>query len=766
MSLPVLHCCRRFVAYLINHTLLALFDDNGNECTVCFGTSSPLVLYKPCNHRAVCSSCTARVSVCPSCRSRIDTTTPEVFRSASLKQSARVSLASAAAADFRAYFAAKQTATHAADPTAPLKTGDEMLDEADDSATDEIVAKLSATYNFPDVASTSTARLVVHRPTVAQVVRDLTPCQRGSIMALESLKSAAAARTKEQRADKTYAPNVSELESALETTSCDESDFAIPSMSYMSTPMSPAHKGRQAVVCRPRYRPAGLHTSAESGGDDDNDASVEAKRARHADRRSRKAQAMKQANRLERRQARRARHPTAAIDVNVATEASSAFLMPPPPTVPKLHLSVPRLVYTSTEEDEAVVASSSSSSSSSTPVVVISDSESDSGEEAAVMVTVTDVPKRRGPNLKTTLRKVQSQHEAIDSTINAVIADFDNNTPTTAAAVVDGETAVVVVVDNDETSVDAFPMMTDAADRRAFLTELRTSSKKNAAISAGMDTDAERTASRSLDSCGVIPYIRAACKSTRTAPTTDFDSDSLIDAMNTPKEQHTQQQAERMAQHALHDASRPEANRRQYLRATRIPQSSYATTPKLRRTHMARCRENAARGTCSICRRDLDATLVAAFTDKATQAADRLANAVTSGVARSRVDQYMAGAGTRLEMAEKEAYDRRQIAQADVPSMTQCCSLPLCGSCIRAWIVNHELHTTCLVKNRGRLLDRLPRCVVCNEHGKDSAMIGSADVAAACETSLSMRALRHLEFRGANGAKCAFVVRSAITGGH
>ena len=50
-------------------------------------------------------------------------------------------MATAAAADFRAHFVSVQNAARAADPTAPLLTGEELMENADDSATDEIVTK-------------------------------------------------------------------------------------------------------------------------------------------------------------------------------------------------------------------------------------------------------------------------------------------------------------------------------------------------------------------------------------------------------------------------------------------------------------------------------------------------------------------------------------------------------------------------------------------------------------------------------------------------
>ena len=50
--------------------------DAPNQCSICCGTSAPLVTYHPCGHDDVCATCTAKVNTCPSCRSRIDTTTP------------------------------------------------------------------------------------------------------------------------------------------------------------------------------------------------------------------------------------------------------------------------------------------------------------------------------------------------------------------------------------------------------------------------------------------------------------------------------------------------------------------------------------------------------------------------------------------------------------------------------------------------------------------------------------------------------------------
>ena len=798
-----------------------------------------------------------------------------MFRPAKLNHAARVSMATAAAADFRAHFVSVQNAARAADPTAPLLTGEELMENADDSATDEIVTKWVASYSFPDVMSNgSSANLVVSRPSVAQVVRDMAPHERVSIMALESLKSAAAARIKAQKADKTYEPTPSEMESALESTTCDESDAAasavatratVKGLNYMSAPLSPTAATRRGAVRRPRYQPGGLFSSEENEDGDGDEAGLrKAKRARHASRSSRKAQALKYASRLERRHVVRARHPpTVAAAVATVTSSSGAVsdLMPPPLTVPKLKLSVPRLVYTSSSEDEATTSATSATSGSveavvaptvrhgcntkrtkrkhpigvrittedvraseeaaglspstsaivndeptvkhtkrgasklesmkaqmkASSVVVISDSESeDENNEIAVVaipakrvhVTGTPHPLRSAP-----VQQQKRDDAIIDITIDAVIAGTTATTDESTTEVAAPEatdaaststavaTEIIAVPQTPRSIALTTPFPTNAGDgdktaRRAFLSDLRASSKKNAERSVQMDTDAERAASRSLGACNVTSYIKDACMSTRTAPTTDYDSDALVNAMNLTAEVISQRRAERMARRALRDTARPEADRRQFLRATRIPQSNYATPPTLRRAHLARCKQNAANNTCSICRRDLDATLITSFIGKAVHAVERLADPATGVAARELINQYMVGSGKPLTTAEKEVYDRRQVELSDVPSITQCCVLPLCGSCIRAWVVNYELHTTCLVKNRGRLLDRLPRCVVCNVHGKDTAMIGSADVAAACETSLSMRALRHLEFRGINGAKCAYVVRAAITDGH
>ena len=100
--------------------------DNSNECDICCDTSAPLVRYQPCGHGSVCATCTTKVSTCPVCRSRIDTTTPEVFRPASLNHAARVSLAHAAIGDFRDHCVAAQQAAHSAN-IKPVVADDQLL---------------------------------------------------------------------------------------------------------------------------------------------------------------------------------------------------------------------------------------------------------------------------------------------------------------------------------------------------------------------------------------------------------------------------------------------------------------------------------------------------------------------------------------------------------------------------------------------------------------------------------------------------------------
>ena len=187
-------------------------------------------------------------------------------------------------------------------------------------------------------------------------------------------------------------------------------------------------------------------------------------------------------------------------------------------------------------------------------------------------------------------------------------------------------------------------------------------------------------------------------------------------------------------------------------------------TPALKRDHVKRCHKNAARNTCGICRRALDADLITSFKARALKATDQVTSADTAEKTIHRVRRYMDGAGAKLDATEKAAYDRKQIKQSNVPSITQCCSVPVCGSCVRAWTNTHELYTMRLVRNRGRRLDRLPRGMVCNVHGKTTSLIGPADVSAASETSVTMRAIRYLEFRGPDAAACAYMLRSAAVG--
>ena len=588
-------------------------------CSICCGSDSPLVRYQPCGHDDVCAICTAKVNTCPTCRSRIDTTVPEVFRPARLNQAARMSMACAAAADFRAHVTAvKQQST--------TDGGEEMsIEDLDDAATDAIVTKLAASYRFPDVMSNgSSADLVVYRPTVAAVVRDIAPRERESILALERMKSAAVVRSKAEKADVTYEPTQSELDSASDAGTCDEESDAVvtSALNFVSAPLSPTAADRKRLVSRPRYQPDGLFSADESDG-----AGVEpgaAKRARHVDRRSLKAQALKQKSRLARRHAVRARHPPTVSMLTVATASADFDLMPPPMTVPKLHLAVPRLVYTSSEDEgetestvavepmvevaaavrrgpktkctkrkhsighvitaadilaaekeEAIkrsrrgvgklAAMKAQMANDDEAVTIISDGE----DEDTVVATVATGAPRSFLSIDAAI------DAAIDITIDEVIADD-------SAVVASTSAAVVAVVDDNEGSDDIirvpqtprsialitpFPRDADANDktaRRAFLSDLRLSSKKNAERSAQMDSDAEMAASRSLDACNVTSYIKEACLSLRVGNSTDYDSDTLTANMRANPELMTQHRAERLARRALRDVARPEADRRQF----------------------------------------------------------------------------------------------------------------------------------------------------------------------------------------------------------